>query len=156
MIGKDGDQLGILPVQNALNMAYDAGLDLVEISPNGQPPVCKIMDYGKYRFEREKNEKESKKKRVVVELKEVKFSCRIGTHDLNTKLGHANRFLQEGNKVKITVVFSGREMNHTDRGYVLMDTIGKACAENGTIEKRPSLDGRFMTMVLAPKKPDKQ
>ena len=152
VIGADGSQLGIMSRQDALNAAYDAGLDLVEISPNAEPPVCRIMDFGKYQFEKMKKEKESKKKRAVVELKEIKFSCRIDTHDFNTKLNHAKRFLGDGNKVKITIVFSGREMNHTDRGYALMDNIKAELDEIGTSDKAPSLDGRFMTLVLSPKK----
>lgn len=152
VIDNEGNQLGVIPVKSALEMAYQSGLDLVEISPNGQPPVCRIMDYGKYRFEREKKEKESKKKRVIIETKEIKLSCRIDTHDLNTKLGHALRFLLEGNKVKINIVFSGREMQYTSRGFDLMAEIEKKLEEVGTVEKKPSLDGRFMTMFLAPKK----
>ncbi len=152
VIGADGAQLGIMSRADALNAAYDAGLDLVEISPNAEPPVCRIMDFGKYQFEKVKKEKESKKKRTVIELKEIKFSCRIDTHDFNTKLNHAKKFLGEGNKVKITIVFSGREMNHTDRGYALMDNIKAELADIGASEKAPSLDGRFMTLVLSPKK----
>ena len=155
VIGADGSQLGIMSRQDALNAAYDAGLDLVEISPNAEPPVCRIMDFGKYQFEKVKKEKESKKKRAVVELKEIKFSCRIDTHDFNTKLNHAKRFLGDGNKVKITIVFSGREMNHTDRGYALMDNIKAELEDIGTSDKAPSLDGRFMTLVLSPKKDKK-
>ena len=152
VIAEDGSQLGILTREKALAAADEAGLDLVEISPNAEPPVCRIMDWGKYQFEKVKKEKESKKKRAVVELKEIKFSCRIDTHDFNTKLNHAKRFLSDGNKVKITIVFSGREMNHTDRGYALMDNIKAELAEIGGAEKAPSLDGRFMTLVLSPKK----
>ena len=151
LIGNDGAQLGILSVHDALNMAYDKGLDLVEISPGGNPPVCKIMDYGKFKFEKEKKEKESKKKQNVIEIKEIKFSCRIGQHDLDTKLGHAHRFLAAGNKVKMTIMVSGREMKHTDLGYKLMEQIAEACSEDGVVEKNPSLDGRFMTMFVAPK-----
>ena len=109
------------------------------------------MDYGKYRFEREKKEKESRKKQVIVEVKEIKFTCRIDTHDFETKIGHARRFLTGGNKVKITIVFSGREMHHTQNGYVLMDKVIESLSEIGTVEKKPSLDGRFMTMFIAPK-----
>lgn len=124
------------------------------MSPNAEPPVCKIMDYGKFLYDKTKKEKESKKKRVTVEVKEIKFSCRIDKHDFDTKLNHAKRFLSEGNKVKVTIVFSGREMNHTDRGYDLMANIKEELAECGASEKPPSLDGRFMTLVISPKKPD--
>lgn len=154
VIGADGSQLGILTRKEALNAADEAGLDLVEMSPNAEPPVCKIMDYGKFLFEKTKKEKESKKKRTVVELKEIKFSCRIDKHDFDTKLNHAKRFLTEGNKVKITITFSGREMNHTDRGYDLMNNIKEALADLGGADKAPSLDGRYMTLVISPKKPE--
>jgi len=151
LIGSDGSQLGILKTRDALNMAYEKNLDLVEISPQGNPPVCKIMDYGKFKFEKDKKDKESRKKQTTVELKEIKFSCRIGQHDLETKLGHAYKFLSAGNKVKMTIMFSGREMNHTDLGYKLMEQIAESCSEYGSVEKKPSLDGRFMTMFIAPK-----
>ncbi len=154
VIGADGSQLGILSRKDALAQAHEAGLDLVEMSPNAEPPVCKIMDYGKFLYERTKKEKESKKKRTVVEVKEIKFSCRIDKHDFETKLNHAKRFLGDGNKVKITIVFSGREMNHTDRGYDLMANIKEALVDIGGADKAPSLDGRFMTLVISPKKPD--
>lgn len=155
VIGEDGSQLGIMSRAAALDAADEAGLDLVEISPNSEPPVCRIMDFGKYQFEKIKKEKESKKKRAVVELKEIKFSCRIDTHDFNTKLNHAKKFLAAGNKVKITVVFMGREMNHTDRGYDLVENIKAELAEIGAAEKAPSLDGRFLTLVISPKKESK-
>ena len=152
VIGADGSQLGIMNRKDALKSAYDAGLDLVEMSPNADPPVCKVMDYGKFLFEKTKKEKESKKKRAVVEVKEIKFSCRIDKHDFDTKLNHAKRFLGDGNKVKITIVFSGREMNHTDRGYDLMANIKEELVDIGSTDKAPSLDGRFMTLVISPKK----
>ncbi len=152
VIAADGSQLGIMSRNDALKSAYDAGLDLVEMSPNADPPVCKVMDYGKFLFEKTKKEKESKKKRAVVELKEIKFSCRIDKHDFDTKLNHAKRFLGDGNKVKITIVFSGREMNHTDRGYDLMANIKEELVDIGSTDKAPSLDGRYMTLVISPKK----
>ena len=155
VIGSDGSQLGIMSRNDALANAYDAGLDLVEMSPNADPPVCKVMDYGKFLFEKTKKEKESKKKRTTVEVKEIKFSCRIDKHDFETKINHAKRFLGDGNKVKVTIVFSGREMNHTDRGYDLMTSIKEALVDIGGAEKAPSLDGRFMTLVISPKKEEK-
>ena len=155
VIGADGSQLGILSLKDALKSASDAGFDLVEMSPNAEPPVCKIMDYGKFLYEKTKKEKESKKKRTTVELKEIKFSCRIDKHDFDTKLNHAKRFLGDGNKVKITIVFSGREMNHTDRGYDLMANIKEALVDIGGADKAPSLDGRYMTLVISPKKEEK-
>ena len=151
VIDADGNQLGILATHKALDMAYDKGLDLVEISPNSAPPVCRIMDYGKYRFDKEKKEKEAKKKQQVVELKEVQLSCRIDTHDFETKLNHAIKFLKQGNKVKVSVKFKGREMAHTEIGLEVIKKFGEACLEYGIIEKQPSLDGRQMLMFLAPK-----
>ena len=154
VVDDDGTQLGIMSPRDALKLAYDKGLDLVEIAPGAKPPVCRIMDYGKFRFEREKKEKESRKKQVIVELKEVKLTCRIGQHDLNTKLNHAKRFLEGGDKVKFTIVFSGREMHHTDMGYDVMKGIVEACSEFGTPDKKPSLEGRYMSMIMLPKRKD--
>lgn len=151
VIDADGTQLGILATKKALDMAYDKGLDLVEISPASVPPVCRIMDYGKYRFDKEKKEKEQKKKQQTVELKEVQLSCRIDTHDFETKLNHALKFLSQGHKVKVSVKFKGREMAHTEIGLEVIKKFGEACTEIGVIEKQPALDGRQMLMFLAPK-----
>ena len=151
VIDSDGSQLGVMKTDKALELAYDKGLDLVEM--NSEPtPVCKIMDYGKYRFDRSKKEKESRKKQVTVDTKEIKFSCRIGQHDFDTKISHALKFLAAGNKVKMTIMFSGREMNNTQRGLDLMDKISAAVEEAGTVEKKPKLEGRFLTMFVAPQK----
>lgn len=150
VIDSDGSQLGVIDTAKALAIAYDKGLDLVQMNV-GEEPTCKIMDYGKYRFDREKKEKESRKKQVTVDIKEIKFSCRIGQHDFDTKIGHAKRFLSAGNKVKMTIMFSGREMSNTQRGFVLMDTIAKSVEELGEVSKKPSLDGRFLTMFVSPK-----
>ena len=152
VIDPEGNQLGVMKTDRALELAYEKGLDLVEMNAGGPTPVCKIMDYGKYRFDRSKKEKESRKKQVTVETKEIKFSCRIGQHDFDTKISHAHRFLTAGNKVKMTIMFSGREMNNTQRGVELMAKIAEAVAEMGTVEKKPHLEGRFMTMFVAPKK----
>ena len=152
VIDADGNQLGVMKTDRALELAYDKGMDLVEMNAGGPTPVCKIMDYGKFRFDRSKKEKESRKKQVVVEVKEIKFSCRIGQHDFDTKISHANRFLTAGNKVKMTIMFSGREMNNTQRGVDLMGQIAEAVSEVGTVEKKPNLEGRFMTMFVVPKK----
>ncbi|MBQ9544413.1 MAG: translation initiation factor IF-3 [Clostridia bacterium] len=151
LIGSDGSQLGILKTRDALNMAYEKNLDLVEISAQGNPPVCKIMDYGKFKFEKDKKDKESKKKQTVMEVKEIKLTCRIGQHDLDTKLAHAQKFLSAGNKVKMTVVFSGREMNHTDIGLKLLEQVAGLVQDFGTVDKKPNLEGRFMTMFVSPK-----
>ena len=151
VIDADGAQLGILATKKALDMAYDKGLDLVEIAPTSVPPVCRIMDYGKYRFDKEKKEKEQKKKQQTVELKEVQLSCRIDTHDFETKLNHALKFLNQGHKVKVSVKFKGREMAHTEIGLEVIKKFGEACTEIGVIEKQPALDGRQMLMFIAPK-----
>ena len=123
-------------------MAFEAGLDLVEIAPEGKPPVCKIMDFGRYRFEREKRERKSAKTQQTTELKELQLTCNIGQHDLQTKLDHATRFLTAGNKVKVIVKFRGREMAHTERGRDLLDRFAAGVEELGTVEKVPLLDGR--------------
>ena len=152
VIDSEGNQLGVMKTERALELAYDKGMDLVEMNAGGPTPVCKIMDYGKYRFDRSKKEKESRKKQVTIEVKEIKFSCRIGQHDFDTKISHANRFLTAGNKVKMTIMFSGREMNNTQRGVKLMAKIAEAVSEVGTVDKKPNLEGRFMTMFVVPKK----
>jgi translation initiation factor IF-3 len=152
VIGADGTQLGVMKLAEAFRLANEAELDLVQIAPDSVPPVCKIMDYGKFRFEKEKREKEQRKKRQVIELKEIQLKCRIDTHDFNTKLNHALRFLYQGNKVKVIVKFFGREMAHTELGAQLLDRFAAGCGEAASIEKPAVLDGRNMTMILAPKK----
>ena len=151
VIGADGAQLGIMAPADALRLAESKDLDLVKIAPNAVPPVCRIMDYGKFRFEQLKKEKEAKKNQHVVEIKEVRMSPNIDTNDLNTKIRSAQKFLKEGDRVKVTVRFRGREMAHTSIGEELLDTFSQACAELATVEKAPKLDGRLMMMFLAPK-----
>ena len=151
VIGPDGAQLGIMSSADAQRLAYEKDMDLVKIAPNATPPVCKIMDYGKYRFEQMKKEKEAKKNQRVVEIKEVRMSPNIDTNDFNVKVKNAQKFLKEGNRVKVTVRFRGREMAHTSIGEVLLKQFGDACAELATVEKNPKLDGRLMTMFLSPK-----
>ena len=136
----------------ALRTAYDRGLDLVLMSAQSQPPVCRVMDYGKFRFEQGKREKEAKKKQTTIELKEVQLSCRIEQNDFNTKVKHALRFLGDGNKVKVVLRFRGREMSHQEIGRDLLKQFADACAESGSVDKQPLLDGRFMTMIIAPLK----
>ena len=143
--------LGIMSAAEALEKAVEADLDLVKISPNAVPPVCKLMDYGKFRFEQTKREKEAKKNQHVVEIKEVRMSPSIDIGDFNVKLRNAQKFLGEGNRVKVTVRFRGREMAHTDLGQKLLKDFGEACTELSTMEKMPKLDGRNMMMFLAPK-----
>ena len=151
VIGAEGDQLGIMSSADALRLAEEKELDLVKIAPNAVPPVCKIMDYGKFRFEQLKKEKEAKKNQHVVEVKEIRMSPSIDTNDFNTKVKNALKFLKDGNRVKVTVRFRGREMAHTSIGEVLLKQFGEQCAEVATVEKNPKLDGRHMTMFLSPK-----
>ena len=151
LIGEDGSQLGIVSAQQANEMAEEQGLDLVKISPNAVPPVCKIMDYSKFCFDQKKREKEAKKNQKVVEIKEIRMSPSIDTNDFNTKAKNAQKFLKEGNRVKVSVRFRGREMAHTNIGEKLLMDFAEACAEVSTMEKNPKLDGRFMAMFLAPK-----
>ena len=148
VIDSDGSQLGILAIKEALNIAYGKDLDLVEISPNSEPPVCRVMDYGKFRFEREKKEKEQRKKQQTIDIKEIQLSCRIDTHDFETKLKHARKFLEGGAKVKVCIKFKGREMSHTAIGLEVITRFGEACTDLGVIEKTPALDGRQMIMFI--------
>lgn len=151
VIGPDGAQLGIMTPADALHMAYEQDLDLVKISPNATPPVCKIMNYGKFRFEQTKKDKEAKKNQHVVEIKEVRMSPNIDTNDFNVKMKNAQKFLEDGNRVKVTVRFRGREMAHTAIGEELLKRFGELCKDVATVEKNPKLDGRHMSMFLSPK-----
>lgn len=152
LVGPQDEQLGIMSSDAALRLAYEKGLDLVLMAPNAVPPVCRIMDYGKFRFDREKKAKEARKKQQVVELKEVQLSCRIDTHDFETKARRAQGFLQKGNKVRVVMRFKGREMSHMAIGREIMDKFIESCAELGTPEKKPALDGRSLSTVIAPVK----
>ena len=151
VIGDDGTQLGIMSAEQANALAEEQGLDLVKISPNAVPPVCKIMDYSKFCFAQKKREKEAKKNQKVVEIKEIRMSPSIDTNDFNTKVKAAQKFLADGNRVKVSVRFRGREMAHTDLGEKLLVAFGEACAEIAAMEKNPKLEGRFMAMFLTPK-----
>ena len=149
-ISADGSQLGIIPISQALEAAYAADLDLVCISPNAQPPVCKIMDYGKYRFEQAKREKEAKKNQKTFEIKEIRLGLSIDVHDFETKGKHAIRFLKDGNKVKVSIRFRGRELGHPEIGYDTMKRFAEYCKDNSTVEKPAKMEGRNMIMFLAP------
>ena len=144
--------LGIMSSEQALALAEEQDLDLVKISPNADPPVCKIMDYGKFRFDQLKKEKEARKNQRVVEIKEIRMSPGIDTNDFNVKLRNALKFLRDGNRVKVTVRFRGREMAHTNIGEELLLQFGQGCAEVANMEKNPKLDGRHMSIFLSPKK----
>jgi len=148
VIGSDGTQLGIMSSDAALAMADEAELDLVMIAPQAKPPVCKIMDYGKFRFEQQKKEKEARKNQHVVEIKEIRLSLGIDTHDFETKVGHAERFLKGGDKVKVSIRFRGREMGHPEHGLELMKRFAEALAEKAIVEKPAKLEGRNMLMFL--------
>ena len=150
VISAEGEQLGIMSSDQALKMAYDKGLDLCLMTAQANPPVCKIMDFGKFRFEREKREKEAKKKQQVVELKEIQLSPRIDTHDFETKAKHARKFLESGNKVRVVMRFRGREMSHMAIGREIIDKFADICSEVGTVDKKPAVDGRIMSMVINP------
>ena len=151
LIGEDGAQLGIMSGEQANALAEEQGLDLVKISPNAVPPVCKIMDYSKFCYDQKKREKDAKKNQKVVEIKEIRMSPSIDTNDLNTKIKSAVKFLSDGNRVKVSVRFRGREMAHTEIGEKLLMDFSDACAEVAVMEKNPKLEGRFMAMFLTPK-----
>ncbi|MBE6632199.1 MAG: translation initiation factor IF-3 [Ruminococcaceae bacterium] len=152
LIGSDGEQLGLIDYEDALEKAYDEGMDLVLMASQAVPPVCKIMDYGKFRFERDKKEKEAKKKQQIADVKEIQLSCLIDTNDFNTKVNHARRFLTGGDKVKVIVKFKGRQMSHQSIGVELLEKFKDACSDIGVVEKNPVLEGRFMTMFISPQK----
>jgi translation initiation factor IF-3 len=151
LIGDDGTQLGIMSAEEALDIAYDKNLDLVKIVPNSNPPVCKIMDYGKFRFEQSKREKETKKNQKVIEVKEIRMSPGIGINDFNTKLKNSLKFLADGDRLKVSVRFRGREMTHTEIGEELLNRFAEQCAEVAVVNKPAKLEGRYMTMFLSPK-----
>ncbi len=150
LVGPEGEALGIFPLKDALDLAYDKDMDLVLMAPTAQPPVCRIMDYGKFCFERNKKEKEARKKQQVVEVKEIQLSCRIDTHDFQTKVNHAIKFLNAGNKVRVVVKFKGREMTHLDIGRDVLTKFETAMEGVGQIDKKPMLEGRFMSMMVVP------
>lgn len=152
LIGADGTAIGVMPVQEALRMSEEVSLDLVEISPNANPPVCKIIDYGKFMFEVTKREKEARKKQKTIELKEIWLKMGIDEHDINFKIKNACKFLADGDKVKVSLTFRGREMTRTQMGGEVLDKFVQACSEYGTPEKSPKLEGRHMIVILAPKK----
>lgn len=151
LIDPDGNQLGILPTYKALATAGDYGLDLVEISPNADPPVCKIMDYGRYKYELTKKRQEAKKKQSTFQIKEIKVRPKTGDHDLQTKIGHIKKFIEKKDKVKVTVIFRGREIALSQLGRELLERIAEETAEMAIIEQYPKFEGRTMMMILSPK-----
>ena len=151
-MGADGEQIGVVSTQDALRQARDLDLDLVEVAPQADPPVCRIMDYGKYKYERDNRQKEARKKQSRVEVKEIKFRPKIDRHDYATKKGHVERFLKAGAKVKITIMFRGREMAHTDLGRKILDQLISELGDTIVVESMPKQEGRNMIMVIGPTK----
>ena len=149
---ENGQQVGVVPTVHALEMARDRGLDLVEVAPNAIPPVCRLMDYGKYRYEQSRKERDSRKHQTIVELKEVRIRPKIGDHDLETKGRNAAKFLDAGDKVKVSVLFRGREMAHPEIGKGLLDQFIELMRPHGSVEQAPKMEGRTMTIILAPLK----
>jgi translation initiation factor IF-3 len=152
LIGPDGEQVGIVGVPEALTYADRLNLDLVEVAPMASPPVCKVMDYGKYRYEQEQKAKEARKRQTTISIKEIKLRPKIDDHDFDTKKGHVERFLKKGDKVKLTIMFRGRELVHPHLGERLLRRMAEDLAEIGEVESEPNLDGRNMIMMLAPKR----
>lgn len=153
LIGPDGAQLGIKPFREALRIAQDMGLDLVNVAPQAKPPVCRIMDYGKFKYEQSKKEREARKKQKIVQVKEVRLTPNIEEHDLQTKLRNVRKFLEHGDKVKLTIRFRGRQIAHAELGQQVLDRLAKEVEDIGAIERNPMLEGRQMIMILAPKTP---
>jgi translation initiation factor IF-3 len=156
LIDVNGEQLGIMPVTSALRLAEEKDLDLVEVAPQAKPPVCRLMDYGKYKYEQSKREKEAKKRQRVINIKEVKLRLNIEDHDFLVKAKSAERFLRDGDKVKVTIMFRGREIVHTQLGQVLLNRLSEHVKEIATIERQPKLEGKNMVMVLAPRQEIRQ
>ncbi len=152
MLDENGEQLGIMDLDSAKKYAYDRDLDIVLIAPQAKPPVCRAMDYGKFRYEQDKKEREAKKKQQIVELKEVQLSCRIDKHDFDTKAGRAKKFLDSGNKVRVSLRFKGREIAHPEIGEEMLERFAEAVSESGSVEKKPKLEGRQMIMFISPLK----
>ena len=151
MIDTDGTMLGVMPTEKALELATEKKLDLVNISPNAKPPVCKILDYGKYRYELQKKEKEARKKQKTTQVKEIRLSTFIEEHDVQVKANTASKFLKDGDKVKVSLRFRGRERDYKDKGMAVMQSFAESVSEVGIVEKKPVFEGRSLTMVLGPK-----
>ena len=152
LVGPDGDQLGIVPIDNALQKAEDLDFDLVEVAPSASPPVCRIMDYGKFKYQQSKKAHISKKKQTVVHIKEVKMSPKTEEHDIKYKVKNIRRFLEGGDKAKVTMVFKGREITHANIGKEILERVAEQIEDIGTIEQKPRLEGKHMVMIIAPQK----
>ncbi|MEN6484215.1 MAG: translation initiation factor IF-3 [Syntrophobacteraceae bacterium] len=151
VIGVDGEQLGVLPIRKALELAAQGELDLVEVAPNADPPVCKIMDYGKFKYQQNKRSQEAKKKQTVIQVKEVKVRPKTDEHDLEVKIRHVRRFLGQKDKAKVTILFRGREIAYADQGMKVLDRIRDELKDEAVVEQAPKMEGRNMVMILAPK-----
>jgi len=151
LIGPDGQQIGVLPIREALAFAAEAHLDLVEVAPQAAPPVCRVMDYGKFKYQQSKKQQEARRRQTTIQVKEIKVRPKIEEHDMAFKLRNTRRFLEEGDKVKISVIFRGREIAHTDRGFKLLAQMAEALADAGTVEQNPRLEGRNLSMIVTPK-----
>ncbi|WP_258930433.1 translation initiation factor IF-3 [Desulfoferrobacter suflitae] len=151
VIGQDGSQLGIVPLKKALDLAAEEHLDLVEVAPNANPPVCKIMDYGKFKYQQSKRSQEAKKKQTVIQVKEVKVRPKTDEHDLQVKIRHIKRFLAQKDKAKVTIVFRGREIAYTDQGVKILERIEEELRDEAVVEQHAKMEGRNMVMILAPK-----
>jgi translation initiation factor IF-3 len=152
VIGEDGTQIGVMRTEDALRLAQERELDLVEVAPDARPPVCRILDYSKYKYEQTQKQKAARKHQQQITIREIKFRPKIAEHDYATKKGHVERFLRHKDKVKITIMFRGREVTHPERGQQILDRLAEELEELGTVEQRPNLDGRNMTMMLGPSK----
>jgi translation initiation factor IF-3 len=150
LIGVDGEQVGVMPTKEALAQAAEAHLDLVEVAPQASPPVCRIMDYGKFKYQQSKKQQEARRRATTIQVKEVKVRPKIEEHDMGFKLRNAKRFLADGDKVKISVIFRGREIAHTDRGFRILALMAEALAEVGSVEQNPKLEGRNLSMIVTP------
>ena len=151
VISPEGEQLGILPIEEALGLAQERDLDLVEVAPNERPPVCRIMDYGKYKYQQAKRSQEAKKRQKVIQIKEIKMRPKTEEHDYQFKMRHAYRFLEEGNKVKVTLLFRGREMDHVELGQRMLDRIITDCKDVSMVEQHSRMEGHTLSLILAPK-----
>jgi translation initiation factor IF-3 len=151
LISADGQQLGVMPIREALTMAVEAHLDLVEVAPQASPPVCRIMDYGKFKYQQSKKQQEARRRQTTIQVKEVKVRPKIEEHDMGFKLRNSRRFLEDGDKVKISVIFRGREIAHTDRGYRILTQMAEALADIANVEQSPKLEGRNLSMIVTPK-----
>ena len=151
LIGPDGQQIGVLPIREALAYAAEAHLDLVEVAPQAAPPVCRVMDYGKFKYQQSKKQQEARRRQTTIQVKEIKVRPKIEEHDMAFKLRNTRRFLEDGDKVKISVIFRGREIAHTDRGFKLLAQMTEALADVGTVEQNPRLEGRNLSMIVTPK-----